>query len=68
MHDAKQRRYDLLFEKDVPVPMSDGTILRANVFRPDTDGRFPIVLAKGAYGKDVHFRDGYGPQGDLARR
>lgn len=55
---------DLIFDKDVPVPLSDGTILRANVFRPDAEGAFPVVLAKGAYGKDVHFRDGYRPQWD----
>lgn len=53
---------EIVFEKDSPLPMSDGTILRANVFRPKADGRFPVVMAKAAYGKDVHFRDGYGPQ------
>ena len=53
---------ELVFEKDVPVTMSDGTVLRANVFRPRAEGRFPVVMAKGAYGKDVHFRDGYSPQ------
>lgn len=55
---------DLIFDKDVAVPLSDGTILRANIFRPDAEGTFPVVLAKGAYGKDVHFRDGYRPQWD----
>ena len=62
MTEPQSRRDDLVFEKDVAIPMTDGTVLRANVFRPDTTGRFPVVMAKGAYGKDVHFRDGYGPQ------
>ena len=44
--------------------MSDGTVLRANVFRSDAAGQFPVIMAKGAYGKDVHFRDGYRPQWD----
>ncbi|MBT5050754.1 MAG: CocE/NonD family hydrolase [Rhodospirillaceae bacterium] len=64
MSDSNTGEYDLIFDKDVPVPMSDGTVLRANVFRPHGDGTFPVVLAKGAYGKDIPFRDGYRPQWD----
>ncbi len=58
----KKAGHGLLVEKDVPVTVSDGTILRANVFRPDSDGQFPVVMAKGAYGKDVHFRDAFAEQ------
>ena len=54
--------YGLIYEKDVPVQVSDGTVLRANVYRPDANGRFPVVMAKGAYGKDVHFRDAFSDQ------
>ena len=64
MTNPESRRYDLLFDKDVPVRMSDGTVLRANVFRPDAASQFPVIMAKGAYGKDVYFRDGYRPQWD----
>jgi putative CocE/NonD family hydrolase len=64
MTNPESRRYDLLIDKDVPVRMSDGTVLRANVFRSDAAGQFPVIMAKGAYGKDVHFRDGYRPQWD----
>ncbi|MDB5867068.1 MAG: putative hydrolase, CocE/NonD family, partial [Betaproteobacteria bacterium] len=52
----------LLFEKDVAVPVGDGNVLRANVFRPDGEGRFPVVMAQGIYGKDVHFEDAFEPQ------
>jgi len=52
----------LIFEKDVAVPVSDGNVLRANVFRPPRDGRFPVVMAQGIYGKDVHFADAFKPQ------
>ena len=64
MTNTESRRYGLVFDKDVPLAMSDGIVLRANVFRPDAPGRFPVVMAKGVYGKDVHFRDGYRPQWD----
>jgi uncharacterized protein len=52
----------MIFEQDVPVPVSDGNVLRANVFRPEAAGRYPVVMAQGVYGKDVHFEDGFKPQ------
>jgi predicted acyl esterase len=52
----------MLFEKNVPIAMSDGINLRANVFRPDKPGRFPVVMSHGIYGKDVHFSLAFKPQ------
>ena len=52
----------MLFEKDVPIAMSDGVVLRANVFRPVAPGRYPVVMALGIYGKDEHFEDAFNPQ------
>ncbi|HEY3062506.1 MAG TPA: CocE/NonD family hydrolase, partial [Chloroflexota bacterium] len=40
-------------EFDVAVPMRDGTLLRANVFRPQTNGRWPVLLTRLPYGKDL---------------
>jgi len=51
-------------EKDVGIEMRDGMVLRANIFRPGDDGRFPVILAHGVYGKDVHFADGFKAQWD----
>ena len=56
------RSHAMVFEKDVAIPMDDGAILRANVFRPDGPGQYPVVMAQGVYGKDVHFADGWKPQ------
>jgi putative CocE/NonD family hydrolase len=39
-------------DRDVPVAMRDGTVLRANVYRPMEDGRYPVLLARVPYGKD----------------
>jgi predicted acyl esterase len=44
----------MVLEKDVAVPMRDGAALRANVFRPDASGKFPVLMTLGPYGKDVH--------------
>ena len=39
-------------EFDVAASMRDGTILRANVFRPQADGPHPVLLTRTPYGKD----------------
>ena len=49
----------MLIEKDVSIETSDGNLLRANVYRPASEGSFPVLLAQGVYGKDVHFRDAF---------
>src|SRR5262245_6927380 len=41
--------YEVLVERGVPVPMRDGTILRADVYRPATTGRFPVLVERVAY-------------------
>src|SRR6266850_60287 len=44
----------MVLDKDVAIPVRDGAVLRANVFRPDAGGRFPVLMTLGPYGKDVH--------------
>lgn len=43
------KRYQLKAEDDVSVTMRDGTRLSAKVYRPDGDGRYPILLAVSPY-------------------
>ena len=38
-------------ERNVPVPMRDGTILRADVYRPDRGGPYPVLVHRTPYGK-----------------
>jgi predicted acyl esterase len=44
---------------DVPVAMDDGLVLRADVFRPRAEGRYPVILSYGPYAKGLAFQDGY---------
>ncbi len=44
---------------DVPIAMDDGLVLRADVFRPVDDGRYPVILTYGPYAKGLAFQDGY---------
>ncbi|GLV59013.1 X-Pro dipeptidyl-peptidase [Dictyobacter sp. S3.2.2.5] len=39
-------------EFDVPAQMRDGVTLRANVYRPEGEGRWPVLLTRLPYGKD----------------
>ncbi|MDC7786867.1 CocE/NonD family hydrolase [Rhodoplanes sp. TEM] len=39
-------------ERNVDVPVRDGARLKADVLRPDADGRFPALLNLGPYQKD----------------
>ena len=43
---------------DVPIVMDDGIMLRADVFRPDDDGKYPVILSYGAFGKGLAFQEG----------
>ena len=44
---------------DVAVPMDDGVVLRADVFRPIGDGPWPVLLTCGPYAKGLSFQEGY---------
>jgi len=43
---------------DIPIEMDDGAVLRADLFRPDDDKRYPVILSCGAFGKGVAFQEG----------
>ena len=46
-------------EWDVPIRLSDGITLRADIFRPIGEGRFPAILTYGPYAKGLPFEVGY---------
>src|SRR4029434_7617235 len=47
---------------DVPIRVDDGLVLRADVFRPPAEGKHPVILTYGPYGKWLHFEDLYTDQ------
>ena len=51
-------QYRVLVEKDVPMTTRDGLILRADVYRPDAPGRFPVLLSRLPYNKNLRQRPG----------
>ncbi len=44
-------RQDFFIEEDVAVPMRDGVVLRADVWRPSATGRFPVLVYRTPYDK-----------------
>lgn len=49
---------------NVPIPVRDGTVLRANIFRPPGNDRVPAILSAHPYNKDLiplKTRSGRGP-------
>ena len=49
---------------DVGIEMDDGIVMRADVYRPVGEGRHPVLLSYGPYGKGLAFQDLYRPQWD----
>src|SRR5258707_1380010 len=50
---AMQMDQKITVDFDVPAQMRDGTVLRANIYRPAGEGRWPVLLTRLPYGKDL---------------
>ena len=45
---SQPQKHKLIVEKDVAIPLRDGSIIRGDVFRPDSgDEKCPILLITG---------------------
>ncbi|HKA46369.1 MAG TPA: CocE/NonD family hydrolase [Burkholderiales bacterium] len=50
---SQPKNYKLIVEKDVRIPLRDGTVLYADIFRPDGGSeKFPVIMTIGPYMKD----------------
>jgi predicted acyl esterase len=52
---SKAEELEVKIERNVPVPMRDGTILRADIHRPDRGGPYPVLVQRTPYGKGGNF-------------
>ncbi len=59
MADTRVGTGDMHCEYDVAITMDDGLVLRADVFRPRGEGRYPVLLTYGPYAKGLAFQQGY---------
>ena len=66
MTDMKSEMRDRMhIDWDAPIEMDDGVVLRADVFRPVVEGKYPVILSYGPYAKGLSFQEGY--KGNWAR-
>lgn len=47
----------MIKDKDIAVPMRDGVNLSVDIYRPDSDEKFPVLLAFAIYNKDLQGPD-----------
>ena len=62
MSEKSERRNGMIIDWDATITMDDGIVLRADVYRPIPDGRYPVIISYGPYGKWLTFQDGYPDQ------
>ncbi len=63
MNTAKSKTGDgIQIDWDAPIAMDDGVVLRADVYRPVGQGKFPVILSYGPYAKGLSFQEGYKSQ------
>jgi uncharacterized protein len=48
---SQAQQTDVVVEHGVPATMRDGTILRADIYRPKQPGRYPVLLQRTPYNK-----------------
>ncbi|MBN1504609.1 MAG: CocE/NonD family hydrolase, partial [Candidatus Eisenbacteria bacterium] len=46
--------YEVVVDRNVLVPMRDGVRLAVDVYRPGADGRFPVILVRTPYKKELN--------------
>ena len=52
-------RGGMRIEWDVPLAMDDGIVLRADVYRPEAAGEYPVIMSYGPYCKGLTFQAGW---------
>lgn len=51
--EVSRREYGIIKESSVSIPMRDGIHIDADIFRPDSPGKFPAILCVHPYDKEV---------------
>jgi predicted acyl esterase len=62
MSQQSEIRDGMKIEWNVPITTDDGILLRADVYRPVEEGRYPVILTYGIYAKGLSYQEGYPQQ------
>ncbi|RKU34122.1 hypothetical protein C6496_20775 [Candidatus Poribacteria bacterium] len=61
-------QYETTHEKNQEITMRDGTTLRANITRPDVEGKFPVLIERTPYNKEGGSENGVGSPDFFSQR
>jgi len=53
IRELSQPRYQVVVERNIYVEMSDGARIAVDVYRPDSEGKFPALLSVSPYTKEL---------------
>jgi predicted acyl esterase len=62
MGKKSELRDGMRIDWDVPITLDDGVVLRADIYRPLHEGKYPVILTYGPYAKGLAFQEGYPDQ------
>ena len=48
---SQAQQLPVTIERDVPAKMRDGVVLKADIYRPKADGKYPVILQRSPYNK-----------------
>jgi predicted acyl esterase len=51
-----RREYKIIANRETAILMSDGVKIDADIFRPDSPGKFPVLVAVSAFNKEIQSR------------
>jgi len=51
--ETSRRRYGIIEDRNVSIPVSDGIKIDTDIFRPESKGRFPAILGVHQYNKKL---------------
>jgi predicted acyl esterase len=47
------RTFKIKIERNVDIPVGNGISMKADIYRPDAEGQFPVILAASPYSKEI---------------
>jgi len=47
------RTFNIKIERNVDIPVGNGISMKADIYRPDAEGQFPVILAASPYSKEI---------------
>jgi len=56
---ASEIRDGMRVDWDCEIKMTDGLVLKADIFRPIKEGQYPVIMTHGPYAKGLAFQEGY---------